>query len=70
MDESTLHFCRQNAQSYADWAKAPSTRLKGVHALLPPGGAILELGCGAGNHAAVMPAALKRPTPARVAGSH
>ncbi len=54
MDETTLQFYRQNAQSYADWAKAPSTRLRGFLALLPPGGAILELGCGAGNHAAVM----------------
>lgn len=54
MDEGTLQFYRSNAQSYADWAKAPSTRLKGFLALLPPGGAILELGCGAGNHAAVM----------------
>lgn len=35
-------------------AKAPSTRLLGFLALLPPGGAILELGCGAGNHSAVM----------------
>jgi SAM-dependent methyltransferase len=54
MDESTLQFYRQNAQSYADWAKAPSTRLRGFLALLPSGAAILELGCGAGNHAAVM----------------
>lgn len=54
MDEGTLQFYRSNAQSYADWAKAPSTRLKGFLVLLPPGGAILELGCGAGNHAAVM----------------
>ncbi|MBR1086509.1 class I SAM-dependent methyltransferase [Bradyrhizobium manausense] len=54
MDETTLQFYRRNAQFYADWAKAPSTRLKDFLALLPPGGAILELGCGAGNHAAVM----------------
>jgi SAM-dependent methyltransferase len=54
MDETTLQFYRENAQSYADWAKAPSTRLRGFLALLPSGGAILELGCGAGNHAAVM----------------
>ncbi|MEO6841076.1 MAG: class I SAM-dependent methyltransferase [Bradyrhizobium sp.] len=54
MDEETLQFYRSNAQSYADWAKAPSTRLKGFLALLPPGGLILELGCGAGNHSAVM----------------
>jgi SAM-dependent methyltransferase len=54
VDEKTLQFYRSNAQSYADWAKAPSTRLRGFLALLPPGGSILELGCGAGNHSAVM----------------
>lgn len=54
MDEETLQFYRSNAQSYADWAKAPSTRLRGFLALLPPYGSILELGCGAGNHSAVM----------------
>jgi len=54
VDEATLQFYRSNARSYADWAKAPSTRLRGFLALLPPGGAILELGCGAGNHSAVM----------------
>ncbi|QPF87901.1 class I SAM-dependent methyltransferase [Bradyrhizobium genosp. L] len=54
MDDETLQFYRRNAEAYAGWAKAPSTRLKGFLALLPRGGAILELGCGAGNHAAVM----------------
>ncbi|WP_027517737.1 bifunctional 2-polyprenyl-6-hydroxyphenol methylase/3-demethylubiquinol 3-O-methyltransferase UbiG [Bradyrhizobium sp. WSM1417] len=54
MDEGTLQFYRSNARSYADWAKAPSTRLRGFLALLPAGGSILELGCGAGNHSAVM----------------
>jgi len=54
VDDATLQFYRSNARSYADWAKAPSTRLRGFLALLPPGGAILELGCGAGNHSAVM----------------
>jgi SAM-dependent methyltransferase len=57
VDEETLQFYRSNAQSYADWAKAPSARLKGFLALLPPGGSILELGCGAGNHSAEMLAA-------------
>ena len=57
MDEATLQFYRSNAQAYAEWAKAPSTRLTGFLALLPPGGSILELGCGAGNHAAKMIAA-------------
>jgi SAM-dependent methyltransferase len=54
VDDDTLQFYRQNAEAYAGWAKAPSTRLTGFLALLPPGGAILELGCGAGNHSAVM----------------
>ena len=54
MDEATLQFYRGHAEAYAGWAKAPSTRLVGFLALLPPGGAILELGCGAGNHSAVM----------------
>lgn len=54
VDEATLQFYRQNAEVYAGWAKAASTRLRGFLALLPPGGAILELGCGAGNHSAVM----------------
>jgi SAM-dependent methyltransferase len=57
VDEETLRFYRSNAQAYAEWAKAPSTRLTGFLALLPPGGSILELGCGAGNHAAKMLAA-------------
>lgn len=54
MDEATLQFYRDQAEAYAGWAKAPSTRLRGFLTLLPSGGTILELGCGAGNHAAVM----------------
>jgi SAM-dependent methyltransferase len=54
VDHDTLEFYRDNAEIYAGWAKAPSTRLAGFLALLPRGGAILELGCGAGNHSAVM----------------
>jgi SAM-dependent methyltransferase len=54
VDDETLQFYRRNAEAYAGWAKAPSTRLKGFLALLPKGGSILELGCGAGNHSAVM----------------
>jgi SAM-dependent methyltransferase len=54
MDEATLQFYRRNARSYADWAKAPSARLIGFLGLLPAGSSILELGCGAGNHAAEM----------------
>jgi SAM-dependent methyltransferase len=57
VDDETLRFYRRNAQAYADWAKAPSARLPGFLALLPPGGSILELGCGAGNHSARMLAA-------------
>ncbi|MBW7974948.1 class I SAM-dependent methyltransferase [Bradyrhizobium sp. BR 10289] len=54
MDEITLTFYRENAAAYAGWKKAPSTRLMAFLALLPQGGAILELGCGAGHHSAVM----------------
>ena len=54
MDDDTLQFYRRNAEAYAGWAKAPSTRLVDFLAQLPPGGAILELGCGAGNHSAEM----------------
>jgi SAM-dependent methyltransferase len=54
VDEQTLEFYRSNAQSYADRAKAPSTRLVRFLGLLPSGASILELGCGAGNHSAVM----------------
>ena len=57
MDEATLQFYRRNAEAYAERAKAPSARLIGFLALLPPGGSILELGCGAGNHSAEMLAA-------------
>jgi SAM-dependent methyltransferase len=57
VDEDTLQFYRRNAEAYGGWAKAPSTRLKGFLALLPPDSAILELGCGAGNHSAEMLAA-------------
>ncbi|HEY2840364.1 MAG TPA: class I SAM-dependent methyltransferase [Pirellulales bacterium] len=53
-DPGTLEFYRRNADSYAAWAKAPSTRLVGFLGLLPAGASILELGCGAGNHAAEM----------------
>jgi SAM-dependent methyltransferase len=57
VDDDTLQFYRRNAEAYAGWAKAPSSRLKGFLALLPPEGSILELGCGAGNHSAEMLAA-------------
>ncbi|HET7491039.1 MAG TPA: class I SAM-dependent methyltransferase [Bradyrhizobium sp.] len=54
MDEATLQFYGRNAASYAAWAKAPSTRLIDFLGLLPPGGSILELGCGSGHHSAEM----------------
>jgi len=54
VDETTLQFYRRNAESYAAWAKGPSTRLTGFLGLLPAGASVLELGCGAGNHAAEM----------------
>jgi SAM-dependent methyltransferase len=54
VDEPTLQFYGRNAASYAAWAKAPSTRLIDFLALLPPGGSILELGCGSGHHSAEM----------------
>jgi SAM-dependent methyltransferase len=54
VDDATLEFYRRNAGSYAAWAKGPSTRLTGFLGLLPAGASILELGCGAGNHAAEM----------------
>jgi SAM-dependent methyltransferase len=57
MDDATLQFYRDNAQSYADWVKAPSARLIRFMSLLPAGGEVLELGCGAGNHSAAMLAA-------------
>jgi SAM-dependent methyltransferase len=57
VDKDTLQFYRRNAEAYAGRAKPPSSRLKGFLALLPAGGAILELGCGAGNHSAEMLAA-------------
>jgi SAM-dependent methyltransferase len=54
VDEETLRFYRKNAPAYAEWAKGPPVRLTGFLELLPPGASILELGCGAGNHSAVM----------------
>lgn len=53
-DPGTLEFYRRNAASYATRAKGPPTRLIGFLGLFPPGGSILELGCGAGDHAAEM----------------
>jgi SAM-dependent methyltransferase len=54
MDEQTLHFYRSNAQAYAGREKTKHTRLTRFLALLPPGAAILEFGCGAGADSAEM----------------
>ena len=54
MDEDTLQFYRNNAKAYAEREIAAHTRLTRFLALLPPGGAILELGCGAGAASAEM----------------
>jgi SAM-dependent methyltransferase len=54
VDEETLQFYRSNAQAYAGREIAKHTRLNRFLALLPPGGSILELGCGAGADSAEM----------------
>ena len=54
MDEETLQFYRSNAQAYAGREIAAHTRLTRFLAQLPPGAAILELGCGAGAASAEM----------------
>lgn len=54
MDEKTLEFYRSNARAYAEREIAKHTRLTRFLALLPPGGSILELGCGAGAASAEM----------------
>jgi SAM-dependent methyltransferase len=57
VDEATLHFYRSNAPAYAAREIARHGRLSRFLALLPPGAAILELGCGAGADSAQMLAA-------------
>ena len=54
VDEPTLQFYRSNAQAYAKREIAKHTRLTRYLALLPTGGSILELGCGAGADSAEM----------------
>jgi SAM-dependent methyltransferase len=54
VDEDTLRFYGSNAQAYAAREIAPHQRLTRFLALLPPGGTILELGCGAGAASAQM----------------
>lgn len=57
MDKATLRFYSENAQAYAAREIAKHTRLTRFLALLPSGGKILELGCGAGADSAQMLAA-------------
>jgi SAM-dependent methyltransferase len=54
VDEETLQFYRSNAEAYAKREIAAHTRLTRFLALLAPGAAILELGCGAGAASAEM----------------
>lgn len=54
MDNQTLQFYGSNAQAYARREITKHTRLAQFLALLSPGAAILELGCGAGADSAEM----------------
>ena len=55
MDEATLQFYRGNAEAYAGREiTSRQARLTAFLARLPPGAAILELGCGAGGDTAEM----------------
>jgi SAM-dependent methyltransferase len=55
VDDDTLQFYRRNAEAYAKREiTSRHARLNKFLALLPPGAAILELGCGAGGDSAEM----------------
>ena len=55
MDDATLQFYRRNAEAYAKREiTSRHARLTKFLALLPPGAAVLELGCGAGGDSAEM----------------
>ena len=55
MDEATLQFYRGHAEAYAGREiTSRRARLEAFLSLLPPGAAILELGCGAGGDTAEM----------------
>jgi SAM-dependent methyltransferase len=55
VDDATLQFYRRNAEAYAQREiTSRHARLGKFLALLPPGAAILELGCGAGGDSAEM----------------
>ncbi len=54
-DSATLGFYSTEAEAYAARGQAPLfERLSGFMAALPPGGSILELGCGAGQDSEAM----------------
>ena len=55
MDDATLQFYRRNAEAYAKREiTSRHARLARFLAVLPPGAAILEVGCGAGGDTAEM----------------
>jgi SAM-dependent methyltransferase len=54
VDEQTLRFYGGNARAYAEREKTRHSRLARFLDLLPAGGEILELGCGAGGDSAEM----------------
>jgi SAM-dependent methyltransferase len=55
VDDDTLQFYRRNAEAYAGREiTSRQVRLNRFLLLLPPGAAILELGCGAGGDSAEM----------------
>jgi SAM-dependent methyltransferase len=55
VDDATLQFYRRNAEAYAKREiTSRHARLTKFLAVLPPGAAILELGCGAGGDTAEM----------------
>ncbi|HEY0327561.1 MAG TPA: class I SAM-dependent methyltransferase [Rhodopseudomonas sp.] len=56
-DDATLKFYRDNAPAYAQRQPRGTEQMTRFLAALPPGGSILELGCGAGYQAAQMIAA-------------
>jgi SAM-dependent methyltransferase len=56
-DDQTLRFYRGNADAYAERKPPVTGKLTQFLAELPPGGKVLELGCGAGYQAEAMLAA-------------
>ncbi len=64
-DAATLAAYAAHGAEYAERFRADSAdaRLAGFMELLPPGGAVLDLGCGPGRESALMRAAGLRPDP-------